>query len=295
MCPDVTVIIPTLAKTERAPLIWRAIESVISQNGIHAIPLVVVNGQTHDIELVRQLRAHERVRLIAVDLADLPNALRAGRSEVTTPWFATLDDDDLLLPNAIAARYEVLTASPALDVVITSGYICDVHGERLHPPSMSAIYRDPIASLGAGNWLLPGSWLARSASVGPELFDGMPRYLECTFLAIQFCLRYRAAFLDQPTVRWHAATKDGDHLESSALLAQPRAIESLLRLDPPPGLQKTLVRRLSAAHHACANYHLGRGDLANAWREHVESLSRPSGLRYWPVSLKILREFVRAK
>ena len=43
----------------------------------------------------------------------------------------------------------------------------------------------------ADNWLLPGSWLCRTEAAGPKFFDGMPRFLECTYLGLRFAAECR--------------------------------------------------------------------------------------------------------
>jgi hypothetical protein len=291
--PEVAVIIPTLALRERAGLLTRAIDSVIGQQGVASVPVVVVNGDRFDADLVGALVATPGLTLIKVEPADLPGALRIGRSAIRTPWFATLDDDDVLLPHALAVRREALLNEPAADVVVSNGYRSDGSGTVLFQPDMAAVGHDPIGCLAHGNWLLPGSWLARTERVGPDLFDGMPRYLECTFLAIQFALRYRTIFLQEPTVHWDAATPGGEHLTDAAVLAQPAALQQLLSLDIPSQLRSTLRRNLAAAYHAAANHYLEHGDVRAAWRQHVRTLRLPHGRRHWPLSLKILLRAAR--
>lgn len=290
---DVSVIIPTLALRERAALLRRAIDSVCGQQEASAVPLVVVNGKRFDRSLLAELESSSRLVVTRIDDANLPNALRVGRSMVRTRWFSSLDDDDVLLSGALSRRREALIAAPEADVVVTNGYRNDAMDDVLFQADMGAVARDPVGRLANGTWLLPGSWLARSDRVGVELFDGMPSYLECTFLAIQFSLRYRTIFRDEPTVRWHAATPGGEHLSAASLLAQPEALLQLLSMSLPSRLRRGLRRHLAAAHHAKANYYLQKGQIGHAWQQHMRTLAQPDGLRHWPLSVKILWRAVR--
>ena len=140
--------------------------------------------------------------------AGLVNALQVGRRLVDTPWFAELDDDDLLLPGALAARVAALVQSDAHDCVVTNGYR-RYHGEdTLNISDMKAVERDPIRAFWDLNWLLPGSYLCRTDRVGPDLFDGMPESLECSYIALRLATSYRIKFLQRPTVIWNQHTPD---------------------------------------------------------------------------------------
>jgi glycosyltransferase involved in cell wall biosynthesis len=181
----VSVVIPTLGLRERATSLRRAVESVLDQCGARAVPLVVLNGAQSCPDVERWLRAEPRVRLLTRDEGNLPAALLAGREAVDTPYFATLDDDDLLLPGALALRLRALQERPDRAAVVTNGYRRDRFGDVLHIASGRGahdphreIERDPLRALLRRNWLLPGSWLGRTDAVGASLFHGMPRYLE---------------------------------------------------------------------------------------------------------------------
>ena len=113
---------PTRALRERAEVLRRAIDSVLSQAGVRAVPLIVVNGTGRDPGLVEALTADPRLRVLCQEEAGIPAALRAGREVLDTPWFADLDDDDLFLPGALALRVDTLERRPDCCAVITNGY-----------------------------------------------------------------------------------------------------------------------------------------------------------------------------
>ena len=82
----------------RASLIHRVLESLLSQEDVHVVPIVVVNGPHRDASLLRELRRNARVRVLDLEEPSLPGALRAGRAAVDTEWFSALDDDDAASP-----------------------------------------------------------------------------------------------------------------------------------------------------------------------------------------------------
>src|SRR5262245_51696166 len=125
----VSVIIPTLARPERVPGLMRAIDNVTSQAGGLGLPIVVVNGPFAAPALRESLARRQDLRLITLAEPGLPRALRAGRAAVETAYFCVLDDDDELLPEALAIRLGAFEADPRADVVVTNGYL-DGFGRR---------------------------------------------------------------------------------------------------------------------------------------------------------------------
>jgi glycosyltransferase involved in cell wall biosynthesis len=283
----VSVIMPTLAAPERALSLERAIASVSAQEGVRARPIVVVNGPRPDPRVLDELGRDRRVRLLRLEEASIPEALRAGRSAVDAPWFGTLDDDDLLLPRALATRIAALEADPALDVVVTNGYRRRGGIDSLNTADGSSVRRDPLTALLAGNWLLPGSWTCRTARVDGSIFDLMPPHLECTYLAVRFALGGRMTFLDTPTVVWRAY--GGDSISAPYRLGQPDALRQILRLDLPSRFRRGLGRRLAVAYHSVSELHRAEGRLGAAWRAHVRSLGFLAGWKYLPYTRHLLR------
>ena len=276
----VSVIIPTLGYAQRAVLTRRAVDSVLSQDRVRAVPIVVVNGAMADPELVRELRANGRVRVEHLAEADLPGALRRGRELVDTPFFTELDDDDLLLPCALAHRVEMLERAPESDAVITNGIVLRDGRSRIHNRDIAAIARDPWPAMLHRNWLLPGSWLCRNTTTSARLFEGMPKYLECTFLAMKLLAGYRPMFSQRATVVWNV---DSFHTTSDItqrVLGQADAVRQLLQLQLPPFARRAFELRVAAALHSSAQQLLDAGHVRDAWRWHLQSLVAPGGWRY---------------
>src|SRR5689334_4902747 len=120
---DVSVIVPTLANADRAVSLFRAIDSVLAQRRVRAIPLVIVNGPRPAAAIMEQLDRRPDIRLGGFHEASLPRALKTGRTMVDTAYFAELDDDDELLPEALATRLTALREAPGVDAVITNGFL----------------------------------------------------------------------------------------------------------------------------------------------------------------------------
>lgn len=282
--PDisVTVVIPTTARRERASLLRRAIASVRDQQGIHARPLVVINGTHCAPEIESELRADPNIQLLVLAEGNLAGALRAGRALVETRWFATLDDDDVLLPDALLTRARVLEGNPDIDVVITNGIIRIDGVDTVHIDPELNVDTDPLRALIRRNWLLPGSWLARTDRVKTSLFDAMPRYRECTYLAIRFASDYRMHWLPKPTVVWHAQSPYSESRSREYLLGLVEPIQSLMTLNIPQDLRRSLRWQRAAALHGGADFLRLEGSVDAAWRMHWRSLFGYWGIRYIP-------------
>jgi glycosyltransferase involved in cell wall biosynthesis len=286
--PAVTVIIPTRGLPERRDHLYRAIASVRRQEGVRATPLVVINGSQSAPEVSATLLAHSDVHVLTRPVAHLPSALRLGREAVDTPWFGTLDDDDELLPDALSRRIAALRRNPDADVVVSNGYRRVNGHDVLHIAGDHRIAVDPLRAFHRGNWLLPGSWTARSDRVDATLFDGMPSHRECTFLALRFSTQYNMIWLDEPTVVYHEGSPRAVSRSYAYMVGQLKATRSLLRLPLPGHMQRRVRWEVAAALHDTADRCWADGDLANAWRHHGASLRAWLGLRYLPFTRHLL-------
>ena len=120
---------------------------------------------------------------------------------------------------------------------------------------MNVVARDPIEAFWDRNWLLPGSYLCRTDRIGPDIFDGMPDALECSYIALRLpATSYRVKFLQRPTVIW----KLEDTLESLSksremILAGPAAHERLLELDLPPRARGKVLQRITWDCHSASD------------------------------------------
>src|SRR6516164_8774312 len=116
----VDVLIRTTGDRARRASLARAIESVLGQQGVEARAIVVVVGKQPNVESAVAPRSGVKVHLSGCSAAP-GRALRIAVDLVEAPYFAFLDDDDELLPHAMATRLAVMHADPAVTVVVTSG------------------------------------------------------------------------------------------------------------------------------------------------------------------------------
>jgi glycosyltransferase involved in cell wall biosynthesis len=288
MLPAVSVIVPTMALPVRAGLIRRALESVLSQQGVRPVPIVVVNGGGFDPALVVELERDPRLRVFRRSEAGLPEALAAGLAATDTEWVSALDDDDRLLPGALARRVAELAGDAGLDVVVTGGLRSRDGVEVLHDVDAEAVARDPVRAFFDRQWLLPGSWLARTSAVKPWLFDGMARHLECAFLALRFGTQCRMRYLPEPTVVWYTDSPESASRSPAYRAGQYDAVRALRRLPLPPDARRRLADHARVAAHQATGAALRRGELREAWRMHFLTLRTRGGWRHLPYARHLL-------
>ena len=280
MLPEVSVILPTSAVTSRGQSLLRAVMSVLNQEDCRPSPLIVINGSQRDQGLVRELSGDPRLRVTILDETGLPRAYLAGMDLVDSPWVAELDDDDVLTPGAFSQRLDALSQAPDHDVVITNGFRRFGDRKVLHIGDMDSIRRDPLAALRRGNWLLPGSWLAKASSVPRGFFELMPMYRETTYLALRFAMDCRPIFLDEPTVEVHTDTVGSASKSREYVLAGAAAMEALLKLDLPPAVRSWIRRGRAGALHEGSELLLEEGSMREAWNWHIRSLLELGGARH---------------
>ena len=286
----ISIIVPTLARAQRAALLRGALSSVRRQSGVRTTPIVVVNGPWRDPALVASLEDEFGFRAVVTEEADLPAALQLGRARVETAYFAELDDDDELLPGALALRLQKIEEHPRADVVITNGILRGLSTERLLFDVAEVLSRDPLRALLRLNWLAPGGALFRTAGVGPDLFAGIPHHAEWTYVATRLCLSCRIRFLDDVTFLYRHGSPFALTRTPEYVTGAPAAIERLLELDLPAWARRGFERKhRQACHHAADVYRLS-GDLRMAWRWHWRSLRGRGGWRHLAFTQHLLRD-----
>ena len=271
--PVVSVLVCTLARKRRQALLERAIDSILTgQDGL-GLPVVVVNGTEYDATLLQRLQARTDISLIYRARPSLSAALIAGRRQIDTEFFATLDDDDQLLPGAIATRLAPLLADPRIDLVVTNGYYDDGKAPvRLHYPNFLRLADDPVRSVLERPWLQSINALYRSARVRLDDLADMPDYLEWTWLALKLSRSHTIRFLDEPTYRLNRGEPDSLSFSDAFFLGVPHALRAMLMLDLPPDVRRELRQRLSTSLHGVSDRARQSGDYWLAWRSHWASL-----------------------
>jgi hypothetical protein len=276
----VCVLIPTLATPERSALLLRAIGSIRAQAPTRPRIIVIVNGPQADATLLRNLQELPDLRVLRIAEASMPQALAAGRSVVDTEFFAELDDDDELMPGALAVRARRMAESDRPDAVITNTVVRGDGAETLVIDDIAAIRRDPLGTLLARNWLAPGAAMFRSESVPVEFFREMPRFLEWTYLGLVLARTSRLAFVAEPTAVHYVGHPFSVDRSRECLLGRPQAFARLLALDLPARARRSLRVKRGAAYHQAAATWLAEGRPGQAWQAHLRSLGSPAGWRY---------------
>lgn len=276
----VDAIVCTTCEASRADSLWRAVYSLLTQEGAAVRVLVVANGPRVEPSLAEALAARPGVRVIRQEEGSLPLAIETGRRAVTAPFFAFLDDDDIYLPGALRLRLERMAADDAPDVVATDGFSVRPDGSRRRMiGAMDRFQAAPLASLAAANWLSSCGGLYRTETVGETPFTAVPRYFEWTGIAFRLAhAGQRIGFVDAPTF---AVTETPGSLSRSLAYhtAAPDFVRGLLRHDMPPPARRAFRRKLIHLEHVAAELHLRGGDRRAALSHHLLSLASPYGLR----------------
>jgi glycosyltransferase involved in cell wall biosynthesis len=292
MSPRVSVIIPTCANAVRAPLLQRALDSLLEDQDGLVLPVVAVNGSSYVPEVLDELRRRRDIRCLYLGQAGTTGARLAARRTVDTEFFGMLDDDDQVLPGGIKIQVGPLAADPSIDVVITNGYRRENGRDVLNFPAFPTFARDPLNSLLEWPWLNSGGILCRSETVSPDYLD-VPRSIELTYMALKLALTRKLHFLDAPTYRWY---RDGpEHLSRSKhyMEGAPEGIDRMLGLNPPLRIRRRLAQKYAASLHFLSDWERSDGNYRAAWRYHLKSLSSIYGVKYLPYTRRLLR--VRAK
>ena len=294
MTPGITVIIPTMAASERRSTLFRAIDA-IRQQDIACHITVVANGPRRDPDVLVALRQLDDIELLMLEEGNLVKALAAGVSAVRTEYFSVLDDDDVLMPGACRRRFQYVEAHPDADALVTPGQkkYADNRTEWM-PARFNA--SDPLASLFDYNWLTPCGGIYRRSRVGPEYFAAMPRYLEWTYLAFRLARERNVHFCMNDTEP-HFTMFETSGSESQKLEYFMTMPESLLRMqDPslPKHVQWLLADKLARALHEAATRCLAADRSRDAWRFHVRCLRLRRGIRFFPFTRRLIFAALRS-
>lgn len=284
--PRVAVIIPTLCDAGRRAGLLRAIDTVLTQDSVELETIILVNGDRYDPELLAQLRTDPRLRVVQQQVGSLPAALRNGRMEVTSDYFAFLDDDDEYLPGALRTRVAPMLHDADLDAVATNGYRGT--GTESYVEHPSQINRDPFGAMIRSNWLASCGGLFRSAAIHADYFDGKTKYFEWTLLAFRVLYaHHKVKFIDVPTYRVNdspgSLSKSLEYQRASAGF-----IEYLMSMDPPRHIRRELQAKLAAAWHDLSDQFRKTGDRGAAWQCHLRSLIGRGGLKYLPYTRRLM-------
>lgn len=221
----VSVIIPTLASLEREKFLFRAISSVLLQREVKTIPIVIANGNSFNPDILEKLDKRKDLRFYYLEEASQPKAIQVGRSLVETPFFSILDDDDILFPYALITRLQPMQEKDDTDVVVTSGIIHNNNNITININDFEEISKDPLGNIDK-KWMLTGASLFRTATISSAFFEGMPQYLEWTYMAVRIILGgKKISFLNIPTVIHFTDHPFSIDISKNAILGRPQAFK----------------------------------------------------------------------
>lgn len=285
------VVVRTLADAQRSDGLFRALDSIRNQNGTSARAIVVVNGDRYDPYTLAELERRPGMILHRLRRASTAGALAAGRRLVTAPYFAYLDDDDVLIADSLLEPVVWLESHPDCDVLISNGHFVKESGalsEFIHIADHIRI-RQPALSLLDDGWLAPGAFVCRTKSVPEKMLDLGWDQMEWTHLAFEICAaNKRLHFMDLPTALYYdtpgSMSKDRAHLE--AALDLMRSIRSDSRMSAE--VRKKADKKYRNVLHMLAARCCAEGDIKRAWRYHLASMRPPCTLNYLLFSRKLL-------
>lgn len=285
----VSVIIPTMAVTDRALHLRRAIESIRRSSTTTVKIITVVNGTRADSEICRWLATQPDIQYERLPTPSLPLAIQRGRELVQTPFFSFLDDDDEYLVGGTDLKLDAFSRHADVDLVITSGFRC-CDGEVDHPimTALANVPESPLQKLFESNWLSSCNALFRSESFLPEFFSDPHPYAEWTWLAYKLAMAgKKLAVVNRPTFRINDTP--GSLSKTDAYHdAYQELYRRMLALAPPTDVARTVRSLISADWHDQSVRALSRGDKLDAFKFHFNSLMLPSGLQYLSYTRRLM-------
>lgn len=284
---SIDVVIRTAGRAERLGSLTRAIASVVDQRGVAARPVVVITGERPGETAALASGHGARVHVIGKHVAP-GAALRIGRNFVDARFYAFLDDDDQLLPDALRTRLDILHADSAVDVVVTTGYWISGNRPRLHIPDIARHQDQPLNGIIERCWLASCGGLFRTSSTSTRYFDDLPDLCEWTCLAFRLALdRLNIHFLDVPTYNVYdtpgSASKSSDYIEATLRVLEVIRVAALSAEE-----RSNCERKYRSTLHDAAEHYRRQKDLLKAWRYHLKSMKPPHLLRYGAYTRKLL-------
>jgi glycosyltransferase involved in cell wall biosynthesis len=285
----VSVVIPTTASEQRAPLLARALQSLLNQDEM-VVPIVVINGSRSVPDVVESLKRRRDIRCLHLNEAGPTSARVAGRQAVDTKFFGMLDDDDEYLPGAVKIRLDVLLGDPSIDVVVTNGYRSENGRDFIEFSEFPTFQNDPLGRLMDYAWLTSAGGLYRSESIALRYLD-VPRSMELTYMAMNLALTRKLFFLDAPTYRRYDHSSESLSSTKYYMQGAPEAIRRMQALRPPARIKRRLARKYAASLHYLSELERAEGSYLAAWRYHLKCLLSRSGIRYLSSTRHLVRTF----
>jgi glycosyltransferase involved in cell wall biosynthesis len=126
--PFFSVVIPTF---NRAHMVTRAVESVLTQKFTDYECIVVDDGSTDDTSQVLSPYIN-KIKYIYIPHGGVSTARNRGIQQAQGEWIAFLDSDDMWLPRKLAAQYEYIQVHPDIYIHQTDE-LWIRNGKRVNP------------------------------------------------------------------------------------------------------------------------------------------------------------------
>jgi glycosyltransferase involved in cell wall biosynthesis len=288
----IDIIIRTTAEKRRHKQLNRAIESIKTQEGVKAIPIVVVNGDRYDEMLLKELKNRQDIRFSYIEKGSAGNAMRVGRQLVTSDYFGFLDDDDEYLERALITRLNPMLQDSSIDLVVTNGFVEIGGDKKIQIPNITQHQDNELEGIISRCWLASCGGLFKSSSIQKEYFDGTTDHQELTLLAFKLAVfKKKIHFMDNQTYIVHdtpsSASKSFTHLETSI-----DVLKKMRTYDIPRNARNKLELKYRNTLHVLAVQCIRQGLYKLAWIYHIKSLKPPYTLRYFPFTRKLIFPFV---
>jgi glycosyltransferase involved in cell wall biosynthesis len=237
----ISAVIPTC---NRAPLLRRAIESVLAQTSPVDEIVVVDDGSTDATgRMVRSLGG--RVRCIRQANAGIACARNAGIRAACGDWIALLDDDDEWLPCRIQLHNEAVAACPSAVLTYASYWYQHPDGSRmLHLATLSSKL---WPGLRATNTIAASTVSVRKDAVLQSGgFDARVHGIEDWDLWVRLRRQYQFASVSDPVMVYHVTAGSLSQNIDRLLADTDRILESTL-LAGLTGVRRRLWRNRTLA------------------------------------------------
>lgn len=288
---DITVIIPTTAEKKRRSSLLKAIDCILGQSGVNALPFVIVNGDRFDEGLNEELKKRTDIKYIYLTEGNLVKAVYYGAQNVETPYFSFLDDDDIYLEDALMIRLQPMLRDKEVGLSVTNGYKHGIGADFLLPFDEKEFSSDPVAALLKSSWLSSCSGLYRKSLIEPSVFDHSYRYLEWTYLAYVISKVTKIAFVDKPTFLINFSENS---LSSSPLMevVRSRLMYEISQSQISAELKKQFLGKKYAAYHMTSEIYLNNGEILKAWKYHLLCLVSIHGIKYITYTYHLCRRML---
>lgn len=197
--PEVTVVVPT---RNRAEVLAQTLAAVLAQREVDLEVVVVDEGSTDGTASLLAGLDDARVRVVRHEQPrGLPVARNVGTAQVTTPWVAWCDDDDLWAPDKLSAQ---LAAARGARWVVAGAVLVDPqlrvigHQPAPDPATLADELRRDNVVPGGGSGVLADVALVREAGG----FDETLVSCEDWDLWLRLAARGAPAVVDRPLVKY---------------------------------------------------------------------------------------------